>query len=311
LFVALVVASCIIVNWVVIPTNPEAYQAAKLDKLALLEQTDSPKVILVGGSNLAFSINSAQLEAHVQRPVVNMGLAKSVGLNYLLREVDPFIEAGDLVIVAPEYELFYDLFRGSDGLVVELQHNPAGIRHIRSYGEWRMLLVKFGPILQMKVNAYLRRGSTGLVDSVYVRSGFDENGDLVTHLDAAPVYKRHDLFPEDKPFADSAIRLLERFVDDQQRKGATVVITYAPLIDEEFSANLERIQKVDNRLREAGLPVVSRPADYVFTRTDMFDTPYHLQRAARNLRTQLLIRDLDTASLVDSHASRTQPLLAQ
>lgn len=293
LFILVIIVTCVLINWVIIPNNQDAYQAAKLDKLKLLETTPSPKMILVGGSNLAFSISSGELERHVGMPVVNMGLAKSVGLAYLLREVKPFIKPGDIVVLAPEYELFYDLFRGSDGLVVELQHNPGGLVYLRSFGEWHTFLTKFGPILQMKVNAFVREGSTGLVDSVYVRSGFDDRGDLVTHLDATPVYERHDLFPDDKPFAKAAIPLLSRFVASAERAGARVVITYAPLIDVEFVANAGRIAEVDSVMRLADLPVISRPEDYTFKLEDMFDTPYHLRRDGREVRTQQLILDLD------------------
>ena len=40
-FALIILVSCALINWVLIPSNPRAYQAAKLDKVKLLEQTAS------------------------------------------------------------------------------------------------------------------------------------------------------------------------------------------------------------------------------------------------------------------------------
>lgn len=295
-FALIILASCILINWVVIPNNPDGYQAETVDKLRLLAETPSPKMILAGGSNLAFSVDSGLLEEEFGIPVVNMGLAKSVGLSYMLEECKPYIRKGDLVVIAPEYELFYDLFYGSDGLIVELQYYPAGIFNLKSLGEWSTVVSKFAPIMQAKFSGFVRKGTASLQDSVYRRSGFDERGDLISHLDAEPGYQTHDLFPENAPFQEASIRVLNDFNRLARSRGARVVFTWPPLVSIEFDRYRERLIALDRKLRsDLTIPVISNPEDYVFSVDDMYDTAYHLMRSARRVRTLKLIDDLESA----------------
>ncbi len=293
LFSFLILASCAAINWIIIPNNPNAYQAAKIDKLDMLQKTGSPKIVLVGGSNLAFSIDSELLANEFGMPVVNMGLAKSVGLQYLLEESRPFIQSGDVVIVALEYEMFYDLYFGSDGLVVELQYVPDGFKHLKSWGQYKMFASKFGPIMQAKFTGFIRKGTGSLVDDIYRRNGFNTYGDLITHLDAEPKYSTHELFENNEPFHDESIELLNEFYQDMLRIGARVVMTAPPLVETEFTKHRDKIDDLYARLREnLSLPVISDPGDYVYPPRMMFDTAYHLLREGRRARTYQLLNDL-------------------
>ncbi|MFV1981397.1 MAG: hypothetical protein ACC655_09610 [Rhodothermia bacterium] len=293
LFSFLILASAAAINWIVIPNNPAAYQAAKLDKLAMLERTESPKIVLIGGSNLAFSIDSGLLSNEFGMPVVNMGLAKSVGMQYLLEESKPFIREDDIVILAFEYEMFYDLYYGTDGLIVELQYVPSGFKNLKTWGQFRTFASKFGPIMQAKFTGFIRTGTAGLVDDVYRRDGFDDYGDLVTHLDKEPAYTKHELFENDEPFHEESIKLLNDFYQDMLRIGARVVLAAPPLVETEFKTHQDKIEGLFVRLREdLSIPVISDPADYVYPLRMMFDTAYHTLREGRRLRTYRLLNDL-------------------
>ena len=293
-FALIILASCVLVNWVLIPSNPDAYPAAKLDKLDMLARTPSPKIVLVGGSNLAFSLDSQLLADEFGFHVVNMGLAKSVGLEYMLEEVKPYIQQGDLVILAPEYELFYDMYYGSDGLMVELQYHPGGLKNLRSWGQWRTLLSKFAPIMQAKFAGYLRKGEAGLIDSVYHRTGFNHFGDLETHLGRTPHYETHELFPDGDDFHEESIKVLNDFNDFVLSRGARALFTWPSLAEPEFEKHKDRIWSLDQRLRlDLAMPIISKPEDYIFKMRDMFDTCYHLGREGRRVRTHRLIDDLE------------------
>ena len=82
------------------------YMAAISDKHHRLSTVESPRIILVGGSNLAFSVDSEKIEKHFERPVVNMGLHAGLGLKFMLNEIQPALNGGDIVIIFPEYEHF-------------------------------------------------------------------------------------------------------------------------------------------------------------------------------------------------------------
>jgi hypothetical protein len=293
-FAFLILATCGAINWILIPNNPAAYQAAKIDKLYVLSKMGSPKIVLIGGSNLAFSIDSELLSSHFRMPVINMGLAKSVGLQYLLEEAKPFIRSGDIVVIAPEHELFYDLYYGSDGLIVELQYVPEGFGHLKSFGQYRTFVSKFGPIMQAKFSGMVRKGTTGFVNDIYRRNGFDDNGDLKTHLDEEPSYAAHELFEHNAPFREESIELLNEFYLEILHVGARVVLAAPPLAESEFNRHEAKIDDLYERLgQELSLPVISNPHHYVFPMYMVFDTAYHLLREGRRVRTHQLINDLE------------------
>jgi hypothetical protein len=76
------------------------------EKHQILERARSPKVVFVGGSNLLFGLNGPKVEEGLHRPVVNMGLCLMFPLSYLLDEIKDNVNAGDLIVLSPEYADF-------------------------------------------------------------------------------------------------------------------------------------------------------------------------------------------------------------
>jgi hypothetical protein len=149
--------------------------------------------------------------------------------------------------------------------------------------------------MQAKFAGFIRTGSASKADSVYRRDGFNEHGDLVTHLDAEPIYETHALFPDDAPFRGASIEVLNEFNEYALHEGARVLFTWPPLVEEEFERHRDKIWMLDQRLRkDLAIPIISKPEDYIFHLSDMYDTAYHLRRDGRRLRTVKLIRDLET-----------------
>ena len=69
-----------------VPPDPNSYFAAAIDKERLLAVTRAPRLLLVGGSNLAFGIDSEQIETITGLAVLNLGLHANVGLRLMLRQ---------------------------------------------------------------------------------------------------------------------------------------------------------------------------------------------------------------------------------
>src|SRR5258708_4132609 len=66
--------------------DPNDYLGASAEKEKRENSISRPKIILVGGSNLAFGINSEIIEKEFKMPVVNMGLHAGLGLEFTLNE---------------------------------------------------------------------------------------------------------------------------------------------------------------------------------------------------------------------------------
>jgi hypothetical protein len=88
------------------------YLSASVDKHHLLAGAASPKIILAGGSGIALGVDSAKIQTGLGKPVVNMGLYAGLGIRAMLDELRPYIHEGDIIYIAPEYQLYY---READG----------------------------------------------------------------------------------------------------------------------------------------------------------------------------------------------------
>lgn len=64
-----------------------------------MENIDGPKIVLVGDSNLAFGINSEDIEDAFNMPVVNMGLHGGLGSIFSERMARINVDEGDIYII--------------------------------------------------------------------------------------------------------------------------------------------------------------------------------------------------------------------
>lgn len=171
----------------IIPANPvpSDYLAAIIDKHKILEATPSPKIILVGGSNVAFGLDSKKIQDELALPVVNMGLHGGFGLRYMIEEIKPQLKPGDIVILIPEYQQFYQPY-GSDVLIPLIKYYPNAIRHLslKNY----MIIVRYIPLyIKNRLKLGIETGFTRFFpefppNHVYSRYGFNQYGDVINHL---------------------------------------------------------------------------------------------------------------------------------
>ena len=81
----------------------KTYYAALVDKVNLLEKNkNNRKIILIGGSNVAFGFNSKILEEEFPKyKVINFGLYAALGTKLMIDLSKEYINQGDLVFVIP------------------------------------------------------------------------------------------------------------------------------------------------------------------------------------------------------------------
>ena len=74
-------------------------------KVELLKNTPSPRIILVGGSGVAFGEDSALMERELPGySVVNFGMYAALGTMVMLDLSKPYIRERDIVILIPEQQ---------------------------------------------------------------------------------------------------------------------------------------------------------------------------------------------------------------
>lgn len=70
----------------------DGYLQAYNKKCQLLEDTPSPRIIFVGGSNLAFGLDSQRIKDSLNINVINYGLHAGIGLKYMIDDISTMQE---------------------------------------------------------------------------------------------------------------------------------------------------------------------------------------------------------------------------
>ncbi len=282
------------------------YLAAVLEKDRIIRNAQSPKVILVGGSNLAFGIDSKMMQDSLRRPVVNMGLYAKLGLKYMLAQVRPYIGKGDIVVVVPEYDQFYgDFANGDHTLNTALLYAPNDRvgDFVKSYS---VVDVVLRPRVENARRSFLRAAAAAVgkehqffppdTNPVYNRRSFNEHGDVVSHLGKEgmnPDSIYVGPLPPISTFNAETIDQLNEIADESAKRGATAVFMYPSYIDRSLELNRPAIDSLRKKVEpQLKLKVIGGPADFSYPGTHFFDTRFHLNETGRRVRTLRMIEML-------------------
>jgi hypothetical protein len=308
LAVAILVSGILISRYDTRATD-DNYLAAVLEKDRLIRTTPSPKVILVGGSNLAFGIDSRMMEDSLGIRIVNKGLYAQLGLRYMLAQVKPYIRPGDVVVIVPEYDQFYGKFsEGDNTLNTALLYAPPDRipDFIKSYS---IVDVVFRPRVENARRSFLEATADLFgakskyfppdTNPVYNRHSFDGYGDVVSHLrkqsmNPDSIYVKP--LPPQKEFNRKAVDELNDIAAAARERGAHAYFLFPSYIDRSYVINIAAIESLRRRLtREMRVPILGTAQDFVFPARWFFDTRFHLNEIGRGVRTLKMIELLRAA----------------
>lgn len=282
-----------------VPNNkiPDGSLFASRDKHQRLSSLPSPKIILVGGSNLPFGVKSRVLEDAFGMPVVNMGLHAGLGMNFILSEVEKDIHEGDWVIVSLEYHHFLSesMFNGEDVLAALLfDVNRDCIQYVKP----RQWLALFPGICLYSSKKIVNISSQKVDDfeALFTRDSFNEYGDEEAHYGLPSTVHSGEKSALEEDVYERAIRRLVEFRDLVESRGAEFILVACPYPEEQYPLDENAISEVDNAVSSAGLSFWVEPQECLFPDSLMFNSFFHLSGEGADIRTEQLINKLQTAS---------------
>lgn len=268
------------------------------DKHEILKAATSPKIILAGGSNVSFGINSELIQKQSGKAVINMGIHAGLGLQFILNDIKPYIKEKDVVIVMPEYENFYtDNFYGEIELVSTIfDVFPEGKKLI-DLNQW-LRLIKYLPSYSAKkikntVIGFFQRNKTKQAIDIYNRYSFNRYGDACLHLDMP----NQDFMPAKIAQGNENVSLvvisfLKELKKELEKKKVTLIIL-PPSIEKQSFNNLQKIINMINlSLKNNDMPFSSEPYLYSYDKSLFFNSYYHLNKEGAEKRSQQLINDI-------------------
>lgn len=274
-----------------IPPKPYLVYASVLDKQNRLATLPAPRLIFVGGSGVALGLDSQIIEAQLGMPVINMGVNAGFGLRYMFQQVTPWIRAGDIILIIPEYEHFYgELLKGDQNLLWALCIQPVML-HTLSRQQIFHLLPELPGFAQQRVQEVIRTRP----DPIYNRNAFNAYGDFVNHLDLPSVALTLSAIANGQPLNSEALLLLKEFQHYAHKQGAEAYLIY-PAIAESFwnyPENRKAIETLQSTiLQQNSIQSLSAPVDGVWPDALFFDTVYHLSRQGRHLQSEMIVQHL-------------------
>lgn len=277
----------------------EANQYAKAiaDKEARARSTPSPRLLLVGGSNLAFGVDSAALEQALRRPTVNLGVTMDFGREFILNQASAHARPGDSILLSLEYTLFTATPPRAVSLIGALHAQPSAWAYLGA-SQWRAVLdgglIHFGFVA--RTSLYHAQGHYERYRGIYRRDAFNAHGDLISHYGLPP----HQLSNRFLAVPDSELRAalqnIAAFVARCRAVGAAVYFELTPWPENWVQAQSATLERIHAGLEKIpGLTILNTPATLALPAHVFFDSEYHLLQAGRELRTQRLIRWLSAA----------------
>jgi hypothetical protein len=274
---------------------------ADIDKNKRLDSLQSPKIVFVGGSNIAFGLNSKQIEDSLHLPVVNMGLHAGLGMYFMLNEVRDHVQKGDIVVLSPEYHQFMgDLFYGEKVLVALLfDINNKNLKNvtIKQYIHLFPSIVEYSTSKLFFMNLDVTDDGDGY-GKVFKRNSFNKYGDESMHWQ----------FPLQKIPSTSApighiqvnseiLKFIQDFKRDMNKKGVALYII-PPAFQESSFINLNNaIKDIEGGLKDHSTPFDIRPEEFSYQNRFIFNTVYHLNKPGVDHRTLLIIKFLKSKAV--------------
>lgn len=293
--------------WQHCPDDPDHYMAATSDKHARLRSANDPRVIFVGGSSVAFSVDSRAFEPLGLNPV-NMGLTVDLGLGFMLGEVEGQLREGDVVVVAPEPRLFWS-GSNDDAIWAAIQRRPASIACLAAAGP-RAVANVFDQALHFfarKLRCAAHQMTTDRdLPTMFRRASFDARGDFVAHRNKVPTARGSNGRPWPGPEridVNRSIEQLATFAARCEAVGAHCFMAWCPMREARVASERATYELLERRLQEVGMPLLETVAEAGYPEREFYDPGPHLTGPAGARRSSRLARRL-AAALGLEHRSR-------
>lgn len=275
-------------------------------KYERLKETSGKRIVLVGGSGVAFDCDSALMDDFFPSyEIVNFGMYAGLGTKAVMDLSENYIHEGDIVILSPEQseQTFSDYFNGE--YMWQAADGAFGMLRDLKSENFDAMLGNFPRFALEKLN-YVMKGQKPQTDSIYQKKFFNTYGDI--ELDTC----RENILPNGYD-VNQKVRFTEDVVQPEfmdymndwakrlEKKGAVVWYRYCP-VNKLSVEDMDDLAAYDVFLRQKlDFPVIGNPENSLMEAEWFFDTNFHLNQPGKEVNTVQLIRDMK-AMLGDDRA---------
>lgn len=275
-------------------------------KYERLKETPGKRIILVGGSGVAFDCDSEMMDKFFSSyEIVNFGMYAGLGTKAVMDLSEAYIHKGDLVILSPEQsnQTLSDYFNGE--YMWQATDGAFGmLRHIKSEN-FEIMLGNF-PKFALEKLKYVLKGQNPSTDSIYQKKSFNAYGDIALDTCRENILTGGYDVNQKVRFTEDVVQqeflgYMNTWAERLEKKGATVWYRYCP-VNELAVEEADNLAAYDAFLRQKlDFSVIGNPENSLMEAEWFFDTNFHLNQAGKEVNTVQLIRDIK-AMLGDDRA---------
>lgn len=306
--VVLLFLSPLIISSAAVLSLPDPFEktfvSALDDKYDRLRSVEGEKIVVIGGSSVAFGVRSDIIEDYTDRPVVNFGLYAALGTKLMLDLSRSSIGEGDVVIVTPEIDsqtlsLYFNTETTLKALgarwdiiwELPVDEKLSLISGMWDYAAEKMDYYKLG-LKDLSLGALNPSG-------VYNSDSFNERCDLVYKRAENVMPNYYDtnnmINPSAEIVSEDFIDYLNDYVAFCQSRGAEVYFNFCPMNEWGFvsGVDISELSRFSDYLEEVLDCELLRPAERsVLSAGYFYDTNFHLNDSGAVKYTAELTEDI-------------------
>ncbi|MDE5827710.1 MAG: hypothetical protein K2H57_09085, partial [Duncaniella sp.] len=264
--------------------NKDSYLYAYRNKIDYLESLSSPRLIFVGGSNLAFGIDSKTIEDSLGLNVVNTATHAGIGLRYMIDDLKKRVRKGDILVIAPEYAQFSKTYNGGSATLASvIAYNDTLTLELLNMEQWQTFLQGMSKEIMTNMNSKFKDNKF-----CYSARNFNKYGDEISHLNY-PSPGNSESVSKKETISQDVVKDFSEKIKDLRSDGIEVILIWPTIIRSKYENNIDFIEELKKALGQNDINFDSNPEMLVNPDSLAFDTPYHMSLPAVKLNTSKLI----------------------
>ena len=273
------------------------------DKYERLCSTDEPKIVFVGGSSLAFGLDSEMVKEELDLEPVNMGLYANLGTKIMLDLSSVNINQGDIIVIAPEMNSqTLSLYFNAETAMQAIDGKAEMLKSIGS-DDYTSMVGELWNFSSKKL-AYILSGELPQNTGAYKKEYFNQYGDntfdrpynvMSTVQKSITLDFRYDKTDGVTTEYELFIDYLNDYIDGVSELGATVYFSFSPMNSaamSDYNTKENILEFSGNLARSLHCKVISNINDYIMDEGYFFDSEFHLNNSGVVVRTVKLIDDI-------------------
>jgi len=275
------------------------FMAAMIDKHQRANEIEVPQILIAGGSNIAFNIESGEVQDELGIPVVNLGLNIGLGISYLTNELEDVVNEGDIILFFPTW------FTATEGTYPLQKHTAKHYPRSSKYFNYdvteeinihlentRTQIRNIIVTLILKGEFRTVPAETPRLEGMYTTEFFNKFGDFEGHHYLSPPEDLGQRLIYDYRYWES-IPELNDFYARMSQKGVYMFFFYPAYPVTEWERNKVALEKLITDIeKDLNIPKPIGPKAFLFPENYFFDTVFHLTEEGKKVRTEKLIEQL-------------------